>query len=56
LLSNSSEEDVSSSSEDDSEAELINPQTEVKFLKELIAIREGDPTILTKTGDNSVGQ
>lgn len=57
LLQDSKEnsEESESSSSDDSEAELINAKSEAKFLSVITAIRENDPTILTKTGDNSIG-
>lgn len=34
---------------------MINPKSEAKFLSVITAIRENNPKILTKTGDNSVG-
>ena len=37
--------DESSSSEDDSEAELLNPRVEAKFIEVLTAIRTNDPKI-----------
>jgi len=37
--------DVSSSSEDDSDAELLNPKIEHKFIEVLTAIRANDPSI-----------
>lgn len=57
LLEGSKEnsEESESSSSDDSEAELINAKSEAKFLSVITAIRENDPSILTKTGDNSIG-
>jgi len=57
LLQDSKEgsEESESSSSDDSEAELINAKSEAKFLSVITAIRENDPSILTKTGDNSIG-
>jgi hypothetical protein len=49
---NGEEESSESSSEDDSEGELVNPRFERKFLEVITAIRAGDPSVLTKTGDN----
>ena len=47
---NGEEYDESSSSEDDSEAELLNPKVETKFLEVLTAIRNNDPKLKeTKT-------
>ena len=37
--------DSSSSSEEDSDAELLNPQVEAKFLQLVEAIRRNDPTL-----------
>jgi protein KRI1 len=46
----------SSSSSDDSEGELVNPKFEKKFFEVITAIRAGDPSVLTKTGDNAIGE
>ena len=56
LVSGSSQESEESSSEDDSEAEMVGPKFEKKWLKMMTAIRESDPSVLTKTGDNAVGE
>lgn len=50
------EESSETSSEDDSEGELINETFETKFLEVITAIRAGDPSVLTKTGDNAIGE
>ncbi len=50
------EESAESSSSDDSDGELINERFETKFLEVITAIRAGDPSVLTKTGDNAVGE
>ena len=50
------EESPESSSSDDSEGDLINERFETKFLEVITAIRQGDPSVLTKTGDNAVGE
>jgi len=50
---NSSAESESSSS-DDSDGELVNPRFERKFMEVITAIRVGDPSILTKTGDSNI--
>ena len=42
---NGQPESESSSSEDDSDAELLNPQVEKKFLEVLTAIRNNDPKL-----------
>jgi len=49
-------ESESSSSSDDSEAKFVNPKFEKKFLEVMTAIRESNPKVLTKTGDNSIGE
>lgn len=57
LLSGSgSDQEESESSSDDSEAKFVNPKFEKKFLQVMTAIREGNPEVLTKTGDNRVGE
>lgn len=45
-----------SSSSDDSDGELVNAKFEKKFFEVITAIRAGDPSVLTKTGDNTVGE
>ena len=50
---NPSEESESSSS-DDSDGELVNPRFERKFMEVITAIRVGDPSVLTKTGDSNI--
>lgn len=45
-----------SSSSDDSDGELVNAKFEKKFFEVITAIRAGDPSVLTKTGDNAVGE
>lgn len=50
------EEESESSSSDDSVGELVNPKFEKKFFEVITAIRAGDPSVLTKTGDNAVGE
>lgn len=45
-----------SSSSDDSAGELVNAKFEKKFFEVITAIRAGDPSVLTKTGDNAVGE
>jgi len=47
-------EESESSSSDDSEGELVNPRFERKFMEVITAIRVGDPTVLTKTGDSNI--
>ncbi len=49
-----SEEESESSSSDDSEGELVNPRFERKFMEVITAIRAGDPSVLTKTGDSNI--
>lgn len=49
-----SEEESESSSSDDSEGELVNPRFERKFMEVITAIRDGDPSVLTKTGDSNI--
>jgi len=48
--------DSESSSSDDSDGELVNAKFEKKFFEVITAIRAGDPSVLTKTGDNAVGE
>jgi hypothetical protein len=56
MLNEEGSESESSSSSDDSEAKFVNPKFEKKFLEVMTAIRESNPKVLTKTGDNSVGE
>ena len=55
ILDEAPEDSSESSSSDDSEGELVNPRFERKFMEVITAIRVGDPSVLTKTGDNSIG-
>ena len=56
MLDEDVEEEESSSSSDDSVAELVNPKFEKKFFEVITSIRAGDPSVLTKTGDNAIGE
>lgn len=56
LIQDDQEESEESSSSDDSVGQLVNPKFEKKFFEVITAIRVGDPKVLTKTGDNAVGE
>ena len=45
LLSNDDEESLESSEDEDSEAELINPKFEKKFIETLAMIKSNDPKL-----------
>lgn len=48
------ESSESSSESEDSQGDLVQPKFEKKFLEVITAIRAGDKSILTKTGDSTI--
>ena len=54
MLDASGSEGSSSSSEDDSDADLINPNVEKKFIEVLTAIRNNDPKLMKIAEDDHI--